>query len=124
MKELKIQAIGEVQSTREEKTGAGLLFIEVYPQFRKGLLGIEEGDELQILYWMHRLSEEKKNLLLVHPMGDRNRPRQGVFSLRSPVRPNPIGSSVIRVIKIRATGLLVQNLDALEGSPVIDIKGI
>jgi len=121
---IKITPIGEIREIQGERKGKRLLFIEIYPEFRNGLTGIKAGHELQVLYWMDRLGEEERKLLLEHPMGDRSRPRRGVFSLRSPARPNPIGSSIVRVVEATGSGLVVEGLDALVGSPVIDIKGV
>lgn len=100
----------------------GTTTIEVLPSYRQGLQGIRQGDRVQILFWMHRLSEGDRARLLAHPHGDASRPRRGVFALRSPIRPNPIGSTVVEVREVCEDGLEVDGLDALDGSPVIDIK--
>jgi tRNA-Thr(GGU) m(6)t(6)A37 methyltransferase TsaA len=63
-----------------------------------------------------------RELLLQHPRGDRNRPRRGVFALRSPRRPNPIGITVVDLIDVQGNVLRVQGLDAINGTPVLDIK--
>jgi len=96
--------------------------IELFPQYTQGLKGVRETETLQILYWMHNLTEDDRNALLAHPRGDRARPKRGVFILRSPMRPNPIGSSKVEFVKREKNSLFVRGLDALEGSPVIDIK--
>jgi len=96
--------------------------VEVRPAYAEGLLGIEQAKELQILYWMHRLSDTDRRLLTAHPMGETSRPQRGVFALRSPMRPNPIGSSVVELIQVEGTRLRVRGLDAFDGSPVVDIK--
>jgi len=97
--------------------------IEVFPQYAEALKGIDGSCSVQVLYWMHRLSDPDRRGLLVHPHGDTARPKKGVFAVRSPVRPNPIGSSVVEVVRRRENHLVVRGLDALDGSPVIDIKG-
>ena len=96
--------------------------IIVAEQYARGLEGIEPGHKLQILYWMHKLPDEARHELQVHPQGDTNRPLRGVFALCSPMRPNPIGVSVVEVTAIEANELTVTGLDAQDGSPVIDIK--
>ena len=96
--------------------------IEVRPAYVDGLLGIEQAEELQILYWMHRLGDAERRLLTAHPMGETSRPRRGVFALRSPMRPNPIGSTVVKLLEVEGNRLRVRGLDALDGSPVVDIK--
>jgi len=74
------------------------------------------------LYWMHELTHSERRLLRVHPRGDKSVAPRGVFSLRSPMRPNPIGVSEVDVIEVRDAGLVVVGLDARPGSPLVDIK--
>ena len=96
--------------------------IEVFPEYADGLLGIERVRELQVLYWMHRVSEADRGVLQAHPRGDSSKPGRGVFALRSPMRPNPIGSTVVALEKVDGARLTVSGLDAFDGSPVLDIK--
>jgi len=95
--------------------------IRVRPEFKEGLKGVEPGGRVLVLFWLHRADRGR---LLVHPRGDRARPLRGVFSTRSPHRPNPIGATVVKVLAVdQGRGvLLVEGLDALDGSPVLDIK--
>ncbi len=111
-----IRPIGEVH--REDE----IQVIRVYPPFTDGLLRIDQAERLQVLYWMHLLSEDDCAVLTAHPRGDRSRPRRGVFALRSPMRPNPIGSTVVELVEVRDHDLVVRGLDARQGSPVVDIK--
>ncbi len=116
-KPMKIQPIGRVCArSDDEKT------LEIEDQYADALLGVEPGDKLQVLYWMHELTAEGRRRLRVHPRGDIARPIQGVFALRSPMRPNPIGVTVVEVVAIQGTCIVVQGLDALDGSPIIDLK--
>ena len=112
-----LTAIGTVQVHTES---ASVLVID--PHYREGLLGITVGSRLQVLYWMHRLTAEQRQILQAHPRGDHPRPVQGVFALRSPMRPNPIGVTSVEVIRIQDNHLTVTGLDALDGSPILDIK--
>ena len=80
---------------------------------------MEEGNKIVILYWMH-LAE--RDMLQVHPRGDRTRPMRGVFSTRSPQRPNPISIQTVEVTRVRGTVIDVVGLDAVDGTPLIDIK--
>jgi len=96
--------------------------ILVLEEYRPGLQGIQARQKLQILYWMHKLPEQDRRQMLAYPQGDRTKPQRGVFALRSPMRPNPIGVSVVEVTRIDGNRLTVTGLDALDGSPVIDIK--
>ncbi|RLE28460.1 tRNA (N6-threonylcarbamoyladenosine(37)-N6)-methyltransferase TrmO [Candidatus Acetothermia bacterium] len=95
--------------------------IELAPRFREGLSRISPGDELLVLFWMDRADRGR---LLVHPRGDVRRPLRGVFATRSPHRPNPIGATTVRVIRVdQERGILeVEGLDALDGTPVLDLK--
>ena len=117
-KEIKIHPIGIIDKTSRED----IMKITVYPEYAEGLDGIEELDYIYILYWMNRLSETDRKILKVHPRGDVNKPLRGVFSLRSPMRPNPIGLTRVKLLKREGNILYVKGLDALPKSPVIDIK--
>ena len=97
--------------------------IELLPEFIEGLDGLEEGSFVKLLLWFH-LSDtpEKRKILKVHPRGDTKNPIRGVFSTRSPVRPNPIAVYTVRVLRITDGKLKVEDIDALDGTPVLDIK--
>lgn len=111
-------AEGELKGVYPEDT----VQIQIYDRFSAGLKGVEKADSLWILYWMHKLSEEDRRILQVHPMGDRTREKQGVFVLRSPVRPNPIGLTRVKLIERKGHLLIVKGLDAFDETPVLDIK--
>jgi L-fuculose-phosphate aldolase len=115
--EMDIEAVGTVHKEADEEP-----FLELELQFKHGMDGIKLGDRLQLLYWMHKLASDDRKILKVHPQGDTSRPRQGVFGLRSPMRPNPIGVSIVEVTRIEGTRIYAAALDALDGSPIIDIK--
>ena len=91
------------------------------PAFHDGLDGISAGDELIVLTWLDRA---RRDVLRVHPRGDLSRPEQGVFNTRSPARPNPIGMHRVEVLSIEAERLRVSNLEALDGTPVVDLKPV
>ncbi len=78
---------------------------------------IRPGDELLVLTWLHHSS---RDVLLVHPRGDQGRPLTGVFSTRAPVRPNPIGLHRVEITSIEGTR--VRNLEAIDGTPILDVK--
>lgn len=96
--------------------------IRVYDEFSDGLKGMEKREHLWILFWMSRLPEKDREILLVHPQGDRTREKQGVFALHSPMRPNPIGITRVKFVERTGNTLIVKGLDALDNTPVIDIK--
>ncbi|HPE62609.1 MAG TPA: tRNA (N6-threonylcarbamoyladenosine(37)-N6)-methyltransferase TrmO [Methanothrix sp.] len=84
--------------------------------------GIEEYSHLVVLYWAHKVTEEGRSLTRVHPMGRRDLPEVGIFSTCSPARPNPILMTVVQLCGRRENVLEVEGLDAVDGSPVVDIK--
>jgi len=114
---INLQRIGTVHRLPDETCR-----LDLDRKFAEGLLGVEPGMRLDVLYWMHELSEEKRRQLQCHPRGDRSRPIRGVFALRSPMRPNPIGVTTVEVLEVDGTTLRVSGLDAEDGSPVIDLK--
>ena len=89
------------------------------PALTDGLLGVEPGSDIVVLFWFHRSTGYD---LQLHPRGDPSRPIRGVFATRSPRRPNPIAATVVRVQGIEGNVLDVIGLDALDGSPVLDLK--
>jgi len=89
------------------------------PRFVDALLGVEAGADLVLLTYFHLASHD---VLQVHPRGDRARPLRGIFSTRSPARPNPIGLVTVRVVRIEGNVVWVRGLDALDGTPILDIK--
>ena len=114
---MNIESIGKVIKRSAEES-----VLEIDPVHKEGLCGIAAADLLQVLYWMHELRETDRRILKVHPQGDRSRPLKGVFGLRSPMRPNPIGVSDVCVTRVAETRVFVTGLDALDGSPILDIK--
>lgn len=91
------------------------------PAVSEGIRDLEVGAEVIVLTWLDRAS---RDVLAVHPQGDRDRPRCGVFSTRSADRPNPIGLHTIRILAIDGTRIQVRNLEALDGTPVLDVKPV
>ena len=90
------------------------------PALTDGLLGLESGSDVVVLFYCHRSTGYD---LQVHPRGDQSRLLRGVFAVRSPRRPNPIGVTTARVLRLEGHVLEVVGLDALDGSPVLDVKG-
>lgn len=93
--------------------------IRLDPLWRDALEGVESKAHLQILYWMH---QSRRDVVRQNPdFGDRG---IGTFALRSPLRPNPIASSVVKLERIEGTSLFVRGLDCIDGTPVVDIKPV
>jgi tRNA-Thr(GGU) m(6)t(6)A37 methyltransferase TsaA len=124
-----IESIGFVHSqlTRLEDApmqgdeGAPEAWLELIPSAVPGLLGIKTGDELLVLTWLHLA---QRDVLQVHPRGDLNRPLTGVFATRSPDRPNPVGLHRVSVLEVTEQKLRVAPLEAINGTPIVDIKPI
>jgi tRNA-Thr(GGU) m(6)t(6)A37 methyltransferase TsaA len=101
--------------------GAPEAWIEIAEGVAGGLGGIEAGAELVVLTWLHRAP---RDVLRVHPRGDASRPATGVFATRSPARPNPIGLHRVRVLEVDGARLRVAGLEAVDGTPVLDLKPV
>lgn len=93
--------------------------IEVYERYEDALLGIEKNSHISVLCWFDRSA---KDIQRVHPMADESNPLTGVFATRAPVRPNPISYTVCELVNREGNTLQVKGLDALNETPVIDIK--
>ena len=129
MKNFSIKPIGFIRSElrrREEAPrqgfeGAPNALIEVLPPYRKALNRMQVGDEIIVITWLHRA---KRDVIKVRPRGDRSRPLTGVFSTRSPDRPNPLGLHRVKVLRIHSGRLLVGPIEAIDRTPVVDIKPV
>ena len=88
----------------------------------KALDKIDEYSHLVVLYWMHKIEPSQKSVQKVHPKGQQDLPAVGVFASRSPARPNPIGVTTVRLTSRQGNALRVTGLDAIDGTPVLDIK--
>jgi tRNA-Thr(GGU) m(6)t(6)A37 methyltransferase TsaA len=116
--EAKLRFIGVVEKPGEQEAD-----IRIFKKYCTGLRGTEEYSHLIILYWFHlRDNEKDRKSLLVTPRVHALSIEKGVFACRSRSRPNPIGLCVTKLIKAKDCTLTVRGLDALEGSPIIDIK--
>jgi len=113
----KIKFVGVV-----EKAGIDEAMVRIFPEFSEALKGLENYSHLIVLYWVHLRDDENRRTLLVYPKKHAISVLTGVFACRSPSRPNPIGLCVIELVRKEGCMLTVKGLDALEGSPIIDIK--
>jgi len=87
----------------------------------QGLRDLQPGSEVIVLTWLDRA---RRDVLAVHPRGDQTRPVTGVFSTRSPDRPNPIGLHRVTILATDGTRMRVRNLEALDGTPIVDVKPV
>jgi tRNA-Thr(GGU) m(6)t(6)A37 methyltransferase TsaA len=99
--------------------GAPDAWVVLDPAVGAGLLGLQAGAEVVVLTWLDRA---RRDVLRVHPRGDPSRDLTGVFGTRSPDRPNPIGLHPVRIVAVVGTRIRVQHLEALDRTPVLDIK--
>ncbi len=102
---------------RQGRLDGPLCRIEVFEPWVAALDGIAEFERLEVLYWLH---ESRRDLVRQSPRNDGN--SRGTFSLRTPVRPNPIGTHIVQLVGIEAPVLHVRGLDCLDGTPLIDLK--
>jgi tRNA-Thr(GGU) m(6)t(6)A37 methyltransferase TsaA len=124
-----LEAIGHVESAlvdlaaapRQGDEGAPDAWLVFDPAVRAGLSSLKPGAEVIVLTWLDRA---KRDVLQVHPRGDVSRSQEGVFSTRSPDRPNPIGLHRVTVMAIEDTRVQVGNLEAIDGTPIVDIKPV
>jgi len=98
-------------------------WLEIYPEYAPALTGLKEFSHLWVFYWFHENDNpEERRTLQVHPRRDPANPLTGVFACRAPVRPNLIGFTACRIIKVEGNVVEVADLDAQDGSPILDLK--
>jgi len=125
----RIRPVGTIRSilkTRAEAPkqgpeGAPDAWLEVSPLVAQGLDGLKVGDDIIVVTWLHKARRET---LKVHPRSDKHRPLTGVFATRSPDRPNPLGLHRVTVRRIAKNKLLIGPIEAIDGTPVVDIKPV
>jgi len=118
------RAIGYVENEVDEPSASEKLRaiesrIVLDPALTEGLRSLESGQQVIVIFYFHRSQGYD---LCQHPRGDQSRPRRGVFALRSPRRPNPIGVTVVKLVAVEGNVLRVRGLDAINGTPVLDLK--
>lgn len=106
---------------KQGSEGAPDAWLEVHPLASDGLLGISVGDELIVITWLH---QGRRDVLQVHPRGNPTNPLTGVFATRSPDRPNPLGLHPVVVREIDGRRLRIGPIEAIDGTPVVDIKPV
>jgi tRNA-Thr(GGU) m(6)t(6)A37 methyltransferase TsaA len=124
-----LRPIGRVESPltstadapRQGDEGAPDAYLILNLDVQAGLGGIAVGDDIMVLTWLH---EADRSVLRVHPRGDMSRPEAGVFSTRAPSRPNPIGLHRVRVLGLDGVRIHVSGIEAIDGTPVVDVKPV
>lgn len=129
MKTFSIEPIGVIRSVIKDRSeapkqgseGAPNAILDMNPRYMDGLDRIQVGDEIIVITWLH---SAHRDVLKVHPRGEPSNPLTGVFSTRSPDRPNPLGLHRVKVLEINLGRLRIGPIEAIDGTPVIDIKPI
>jgi tRNA-Thr(GGU) m(6)t(6)A37 methyltransferase TsaA len=124
-----LKPIGEVESPltdaasapKQGHEGAPEAWLVLEPAVLEGLQGIRPGDRVIVLTWLDRA---RRDVLRVHPRDDVANPMQGVVSTRSADRPNPIGLHPVEIVSIEGRRVRVRNLEALDGTPIVDVKPV
>jgi tRNA-Thr(GGU) m(6)t(6)A37 methyltransferase TsaA len=119
-----LNPIGYVKTTKGEeiKDKASLSQIVLRDDLVEGLSGISDYSHLFVLFYLNQVSSEQRNTLKVHPRGRQDMPLVGVFVARTMLRPNPIGLTLVELVKVEGNVLTVRGLDAYDATPVLDIK--
>ena len=124
-----LRVIGHVESAlsalddapKQADEGAPDAWLVLDPALAAACADLAVGDDLVVITWLH---EADRSVQVVHPRSDPARPPTGVFSTRSPARPNPIGLHTVRVLAVAGTRVHVDALEALDGTPVVDLKPV
>ena len=124
-----LKPVGFVESTLKERRdapkqgneGAPDAWIKFVPGVLRALDGLSVGQEIMLITWLH---QSRREVLKVHPRSNKKAPLTGVFATRSPDRPNPLGLHQVKVLEINGNRLRVGPLEAIDGTPVVDIKPI
>ena len=126
MREVTLEVIGTVRNGRDVAADKGwgdlLSTIEMAPAFAAGLEGLEAFTHVIVLFHMHLDPDREPKVLTRRPRGRADMPRLGVFAQRARMRPNPVGITACEIVRVEPGRLVVRGLDALDGTPVLDLK--
>ncbi|MFQ5836494.1 MAG: tRNA (N6-threonylcarbamoyladenosine(37)-N6)-methyltransferase TrmO [Candidatus Bathyarchaeia archaeon] len=114
---VKTKAVG-----KEVRDRRNVSQIVLHEDLTEALDGIEDFSHLFVVFWMHEISKEERRTMKVHPRGRRDMPLLGVFATRTPYRPNPMGLTLVELLRVEGNVLTVRGLDAFDGTPILDIK--
>ena len=124
--EIYLKSIGFVKNAvtepKRDDSQAVISEIIINEDLKEALSGIDGFSHIVVIYWMHKTPSSERSVTKVHPKRNQNLPLVGVFATRSPARPNPIGMSTVRLLEHRDNVVKVIGLDAIDGTPILDIK--
>ena len=129
MPRFEIRSIGHIESSlvdprdapRQADEGAPEAWLVFDEDVREAARSLSVGDEVLVLTWLHLAD---RDVLSVHPRGDTSRPQEGVFTTRSPHRPNPIGLHRAEIVGVDGLRVRVRHLEAVDGTPIVDVKPV
>ena len=124
--EINLTPIGFVKNSIKERGIEDCLTVTseiiIKEDLKEALSRIDEFSHIIVIYWMHKVPTSQRSIIKVHPKANPDLPLVGVFASRSPARPNPIGITTVKLLQRRDNVLKVTGLDAIDGTPVLDIK--
>ena len=123
--EVVLKPIGVVRTTAvgdEVKDKTRISHIVIHSELAEALDGINGFSNLFVLFWLHKIPDEQRKTLKVYPRGRKGLPLLGIFATRTMLRPNPVGLTLVELVKVEGNVLTVRGLDAFNGTPVLDIK--
>ena len=127
MEDIPLKAIGYVERKVQDasvKDKSNISDLVLNEELTDGLQGIEDFSHIFVLFWLNKLSNADRQILKVHPRGRKDVPLLGIFATRTQFRPNPIGLTVVELVRMYENRLTVRGLDAFDGTPILDIKPV
>ena len=123
--EIVLKPIGVVRTAAvgdEVKDKTRISHVVIRNELAEALEGVDGFSHLFVLFWLHEIPAKQQKTLKVHPRGRKDLPLLGVFATRTNLRPNPVGLTLVELVKVEGNVLAVRGLDAFDGTPVLDIK--
>jgi tRNA-Thr(GGU) m(6)t(6)A37 methyltransferase TsaA len=123
--EIVLKTIGVVRTAAvgdEVKDKTRISHVVIHSELAEALAGVDGFSHLFVLFWLHKIPNEQRETLKVHPRGRKDLPLLGIFATRTMLRPNPVGLTLVELVKAEGNVLTVRGLDAFDGTPVLDVK--
>ncbi|UCG44938.1 MAG: tRNA (N6-threonylcarbamoyladenosine(37)-N6)-methyltransferase TrmO [Candidatus Bathyarchaeota archaeon] len=122
---IKLEPIGVVKTEaigKEVRAKKSISRLILHEHLTPALDGLQDFSHMFVVFWMHKISREHRETLRVHPRGRTDLPLLGIFATRTPLRPNPVGITLVEILKVEDNTVTVQGLDAFDGTPILDLK--